>query len=72
MSKRELTLRYLVDVRAAGRCEYCRRYKRLIGETFLEVEHILPRSRGGLTTTAIKLRKNRCIVGAVFNRTWVV
>jgi len=50
MSKRELTLRYLVDVRAAGRCEYCRRYKRLIGETFLEVEHILPRSRGGLTT----------------------
>lgn len=43
------TLRNLVEARADGRCEYCRRYQELVGETFFEVEHILPRSRGGLT-----------------------
>ena len=32
----------------------------------------LVRTHPTLTLTAIKLRKNRCIVGAVFNRTWVV
>jgi HNH endonuclease len=45
-------LRDLVEARADGRCEYCRRYQDLVGETFFEVEHILPRSRGGLTIPA--------------------
>ena len=49
MSDLSLTLRELVDIRARGRYEYCRRYKVLLGDTFFEVEHILPRSRGGLT-----------------------
>lgn len=44
-----LSLRDLVDIRAHGRCEYCRRYKAPLGETFFEVEHIFPRSRGGYT-----------------------
>jgi hypothetical protein len=39
--------RDFVEVRADGRCEYCRRYQELIGNTFFEVEHIIPRSRGG-------------------------
>jgi len=42
-------LRDLVEARADGRCEYCRRYQELVGDTFFEVEHIRPRSRGGLT-----------------------
>lgn len=42
-------LRDLVEARADGRCEYCRRYQDLIGETFFEVEHIIPRARGGPT-----------------------
>jgi HNH endonuclease len=42
-------LRTLVEARADGRCEYCRRYQELIGGSFFEVEHIVPRSRGGLT-----------------------
>lgn len=49
MAKSPLSLRYVVDVRAGGRCEYCRRYKVMLGETFFEVEHILPRSLGGST-----------------------
>lgn len=49
MPNRKLSLRYLIDLRADGRCEYCRRYKRMMGETFFEIEHILPRSQGGLT-----------------------
>lgn len=40
----------LVDVRAAGRCEYCRRYKIMTGALFFEVEHIMPRALGGATT----------------------
>ena len=43
------TLRSLVEARADGRCEYCRRYQELIGESFFAVEHIVPRARGGLT-----------------------
>lgn len=46
------TLRDLVEARADGRCEYCQRYQDLVGATFFEVEHILPRSRGGLTIPA--------------------
>lgn len=42
------TLRTLVEVRAEGRCEYCKRYQELVGETFFEIDHILPRSRGGM------------------------
>lgn len=49
MSGSPLTLRNLVDVRARGRCEYCHRYKVLLGDTFFEVEHIVPRSKGGFT-----------------------
>ncbi len=35
-----------VEVRAEGRCEYCRMHQALQGATF-HVEHILPTSRGG-------------------------
>jgi hypothetical protein len=42
-------LRDLVEARADDRCEYCRRYQELLGETFFEAEHIFPRGRGGLT-----------------------
>lgn len=56
-------LRDLVEARADGRCEYCRRYQDLVGETFFEVEHILPRSRGGLTVPAnLALACRRCNV----------
>lgn len=41
--------RDFVEARADGRCEYCQRYQDMIGETFFEVEHIVPRARGGLT-----------------------
>ena len=55
------TLRDLVEARADGRCEYCRRYQDLVGETFFEVEHILPRSRGGLTIPSnLALACRRC------------
>jgi len=37
-----------VQQRAAGRCEYCRMHQSLQGATF-HVEHIMPRSRGGLS-----------------------
>jgi 5-methylcytosine-specific restriction endonuclease McrA len=37
-----------VEQRAAGRCEYCRMHQSLQGATF-HVEHIIPRSRGGLS-----------------------
>lgn len=43
------SLRTLVEVRAKGRCEYCRRYQELFGDTFFEVEHIMPRSQNGPT-----------------------
>ncbi len=36
----------LVEMRAGGRCEYCRMHQALQGATF-HVEHILPSSRGG-------------------------
>jgi hypothetical protein len=52
MAKATRTLRYLVALRANGRCEYCRRYQVMIGETFFEVEHILPRALGGSTHPA--------------------
>jgi hypothetical protein len=34
--------------RAGDRCEYCRMHQSLQGATF-HIEHIIPRSRGGLT-----------------------
>jgi len=37
-----------VERRAAGRCEYCRMHQSLQGATF-HVEHIIPRSRGGIS-----------------------
>jgi hypothetical protein len=61
MAPSAYTLRDLVEARADGRCEYCRRYQDLIGETFFEVEHILPRSRGGLTVPSnLALACRRC------------
>ena len=63
MSPPAYTLRDLVEARADGRCEYCRRYQDLVGETFFEVEHILPRSRGGLTIPLnLALACRRCNV----------
>jgi len=47
MADQARRLRDLVEARADGRCEYCRRYQDLIGETFFEVEHIIPRAHGG-------------------------
>jgi hypothetical protein len=44
------SLRTLVEVRANGRCEYCRRPQDLVGETFFEIDHILPQALGGPTT----------------------
>lgn len=49
MAKSTFSLRYLIDARAGGRCEYCRRYKVMTGEMFFEIEHILPRTLGGST-----------------------
>ncbi len=49
MADQARNLRELVEARADGRCEYCRRYQDLLGETFFEVEHIIPRSQGGPT-----------------------
>ena len=36
--------------RAGGRCEYCQMHQALQGATF-HIEHVIPRSRGGLTQT---------------------
>lgn len=36
----------LVEVRADGRCEYCRMHQSLQGATF-HVEHVVPLARGG-------------------------
>ncbi|HSF32151.1 MAG TPA: HNH endonuclease signature motif containing protein [Candidatus Tectomicrobia bacterium] len=49
MANQSRKLRDFVEARADGCCEYCRRYQDMIGETFFEVEHIVPRARGGLT-----------------------
>lgn len=49
MAGRRYKLRELVETRADGRCEYCRRYQDLIGDAFFEIEHIVPRSWGGVT-----------------------
>lgn len=38
----------LVEARAGGACEYCRLLQAAAGVTF-HIEHIVPRSRGGLT-----------------------
>ena len=35
-----------VEIRAAGRCEYCRMHQELQGATF-HVEHVTPKSAGG-------------------------
>jgi hypothetical protein len=37
-----------VQARAAHRCEYCRMHQALQGATF-HVEHVVPKSQGGLT-----------------------
>jgi len=41
----------LVEMRAEGCCEYCRMHQSLQGATF-HIEHISPRSRGGLTESS--------------------
>jgi hypothetical protein len=38
-----------VEARAASRCEYCQMHQSLQGATF-HVEHIVPKSRGGVTS----------------------
>ncbi|MEZ4731728.1 MAG: HNH endonuclease signature motif containing protein [Caldilineaceae bacterium] len=43
------TLRILVESRADGRCEYCRRWQEPLGAIYFEIEHIVPESQGGLT-----------------------
>lgn len=45
-------IREFVEIRADGRCEYCRRYQEPIGKTFFEVEHIIAKINGGLTIPA--------------------
>lgn len=46
MTLKEIT--ETVPIRAAHRCEYCRMHQALQGAT-LHVEHIVPKSRGGVT-----------------------
>jgi hypothetical protein len=43
--------RELVEARAGGACEYCRLLQAASGVTF-RIEHIIPRSRGGVTEMA--------------------
>lgn len=60
-------LRFLVAVRADGRCEYCRRYQDLMGDSFFEVEHIIPVAHGGQTTPdnlALACRRCNLLKGA--------
>jgi len=45
-----MTLRDEVERRAHGRCEYCHSQARFSTQTFA-LEHITPRSRGGLTVS---------------------
>src|SRR5947208_13534848 len=40
--------RALVEARAGGACEYCRLLQAATGVTF-HIEHVMPRSRGGVT-----------------------
>lgn len=40
-------LRAQVEARARGRCEYCQTQQRIVIE--LEIDHIVPESKGGLT-----------------------
>lgn len=42
-------LEHLVSERAGQRCEFCRMHQSLQGATF-HLEHVLPKSRGGITT----------------------
>ncbi len=60
-------LRFLVEARADGRCEYCRRYQELIGDSFFEIEHIIPLARGGQTipdNLALACRRYNLLKGA--------
>src|SRR5271156_1339239 len=43
--------RQLVEARAGGACEYCRLLQAATGVTF-HIEHLRPRSQGGLTVMA--------------------
>jgi hypothetical protein len=47
----QAALEYQVERRAGSRCEYCRMHQSLQGTTF-HLEHVLPKSRGGLTELA--------------------
>jgi 5-methylcytosine-specific restriction endonuclease McrA len=55
------TLRRLVRARAKGRCEYCRTSEWLSGLP-CEIDHILPRAKGGPTTA-----DNLCLACASCN-----
>jgi hypothetical protein len=52
--------RFPVTTRAKHRCEYCH-YPKRASNTFLEIEHIVPRSKQGETTLAnLALACRRC------------
>jgi len=68
MARQRYKLRTLVEARADGRCEYCKRYQELVGATFFEVEHIMPRILGGLTSPdnlALACRRCNLLKGEV-------
>ncbi len=61
MASRSEQLRSFVEARADGRCEYCKRYLILTGETFFEIEHIIPRAKDGPTIPSnLALACRRC------------
>ncbi len=48
MARQAETYREMVVARAGGACEYCRLLQAAAGVTF-HIEHVLPRSQGGVT-----------------------
>ena len=56
------SLRKLILFRDAGLCSFCRCAEKLMGVTF-EIDHIVPRSRGGMTTL-----ENLCVCCPTCNR----
>jgi hypothetical protein len=61
MTRIPQALRRRVHDRAQGRCEYCQSSERLTGLA-CEIDHILPRARGGLT-----IDDNLCLACAACN-----
>jgi hypothetical protein len=61
MTRIPQALRQRVHARARGRCEYCQASERLTGLSG-EIDHVMPRARGGLTTD-----DNLCLACAACN-----